>query len=273
MCSLSCNGIAFWQDRDSWGEMMYRGSKSLRIIRQTPTSRIRLFCFSYAGSGPSIFNDWKQVLPSDVDLVGVVYPGREDRSQDPLNTNLRSIASEIARDMQAFLDKPFAFFGHSMGAYVCFEVAEMLAATGAQPEHLFLSGAGAPHTPEPNRIHDLPSAQLLTRVVRMNGFPAEVLRCPELVKWALPILRADFTACENYRYFPVSPTPCPMSVFGGSNDARVTTDRLHAWKQLSGVSFSLRMFEGDHFFLREHKEALLRCLTRDLMLSVPGWNR
>jgi medium-chain acyl-[acyl-carrier-protein] hydrolase len=253
--------------------MMHRRSKSIRVIRQTPAARIRLICFSYAGSGPSIFNDWKQLLPPNIDLVGVVYPGREDRSEDPLSTDLRSIASEIARDMQAFLDKPFAFFGHSMGAYVCFEVAEMLAATGALPEHLFLSGAGAPHTPEPDLLHHLSSAQLLTRLVRMNGIPAEVLRCPELVKWLLPILRADFTACESYRYLPVAPSRCPMSVFGGSNDARVTPDRLHAWKQLSGVSFSVRMFEGDHFFLRAHKEALLSCMTRELMLSVPGWNR
>lgn len=239
-------------------------SKALRVIRETSSATMRLFCFPYAGSGPSVFNEWKALVPPTIDLIGVVYPGRESRATEPLVHDLQALTAPLAREIQYWTDKPFAFFGHSMGAYVCFELAKALAVRGVAPEHLFLSAAGAPHLPEPNRIHHLPSRDFLIEIVRLNGFPAEVLRSAELVKYALPILRADFTACENYQFKTGAPSRVPITVFGGSSDRRVDQDRLQAWKHHCGVSFSLRMFDGDHFYLRQNTRALVSCVTHSL---------
>jgi medium-chain acyl-[acyl-carrier-protein] hydrolase len=239
-------------------------SRSLRVIRQTPGARVRLFCFPYAGAGPSVFNDWKALLPEDVDLVGVVYPGRECRAGELPARDLHALVAPLAREIQPQLDLPYAFFGHSMGAYVAFELTRRLAREGLRPGHLFLSAAGAPHLPEPNRIHHLAGPDFLRQLLRLNGFPPEALRDAQLLRYALPILRADFTACETYRFEADAPAQSPMSVFGGDGDLRVDRARLEAWRQLAGVSFALRVFEGDHFYLRPQRQALLQCVRREL---------
>ena len=239
-------------------------ARSLRVIRHTPGARLRLFCFPYAGSGPSVFNDWKALLPEDIDLVGIVYPGRECRAGEAPLRDLRALVAPLARDIRGHLDVPYAFFGHSMGAYVAFELTRLLAREGQRPAHLFLSAAGAPHLPEPNRIHHLPGPDFLRQLLRLNGFPPEALRDTQLLRYALPILRADFTACETYRFEADAPAQAPMTVFGGESDVRVDRARLEAWRQLAGVSFALRVFPGDHFYLKPQRRELLQCLRREL---------
>lgn len=241
----------------------YQG-RALRVIRRVPEARLRLVCFPYAGSGPSIFNDWPAHLPESVEVVGVVYPGRECRAAEAPERDLGTLTDSLLGEMAHCDDRPVAFFGHSMGAYVGFELARRMAARGRRPQHLFLSAAGAPHLPEPAQIHHLPSREFFKALVRLNGFPAEVLRAAELVRYALPILRADFTACETYRYRADAPSPSPMTVFGGSNDIRVDRSRLEAWRQLAAVSFSLKVFDGDHFYLRERRTELLGCIRQEL---------
>ncbi|MDC8016147.1 thioesterase II family protein [Tahibacter soli] len=245
-------------------QSIHRQGRALRVIRRAPGARVRLFCFPYAGSGPSIFNDWPALMSDAVELVGVVYPGRECRAGEPLSRDLGELAQTLVDEIAERDDLPFAFFGHSMGAYVGFEVARRLAPRAQRPQHLFLSAAGAPHLPEPCRIHDLPSREFFKALVRLNGFPAEVLKETELVRYALPILRADFTACETYRFRADAPSRCPMTVFGGSHDIRVDRHRLEAWRQLASLSFSLRVFDGGHFYLRERKAELIGCMRPEL---------
>jgi medium-chain acyl-[acyl-carrier-protein] hydrolase len=241
-----------------------RSSVAMRVLRQTPGATIRLFCFPYAGAGPSIFNDWRGMLPESVDLIGVVYPGRECRAGEMPARCLSELVGDLASQLQDFDEMPCAFFGHSMGAYVSFELARRLAQDAMRPQHLFLSAAGAPHLPEPNQIHQLPGREFLRALLRLNGFPAEVLRESELVKYALPILRADFTVCETYRFNADAPSRCPMTVYGGTNDIRVDRQRLEAWRHLASVSFSMKLFEGDHFYLRERKAELLSSMRQEL---------
>jgi medium-chain acyl-[acyl-carrier-protein] hydrolase len=241
-----------------------RPARELRVIRRSPNAKVRLFCFPYAGAGPSVFNEWKSLLPESVDLVGIVYPGRECRTAEPPARTLGELIEPLRAALQPYTDIPYAFFGHSMGAYVSFELARRLSRSGNSPAHLFLSAAGAPHIAEPNLIHHLAPADFLRQLIRLNGFPREVFRDPQLLSYALPILRADFTACETYRFEADAPCQSPMTVFGGDNDTRVDRHRLEAWRQLAGVSFAIRTFDGDHFYLREHRQALLGCVVREL---------
>jgi medium-chain acyl-[acyl-carrier-protein] hydrolase len=239
-------------------------ARELRVIRRSSKAKVRLFCFPYAGAGPSVFHEWKSQLPETVDLIGVVYPGRECRTAEPLARNLGELVAPMQEAMQAFIDIPYAFFGHSMGAYVSFELARQLSRNGNPPAHLFLSAAGAPHIAEPNLIHHLPPAEFLRQLIGLNGFPREIFRDPQLLSYSLPILRADFTACETYRFEADAPCRSPMTIFGGDRDIRVDRHRLEAWRQLAGVSFAMRTFDGDHFYLREHRQALLGCIAREL---------
>jgi len=236
-----------------------------RVYRREPAAQLRLFCFPYAGAGPSVFAAWAGLLGPRVEIVGVEYPGRESRSRERLTTHLGDLVSALAACMGAWTSLPFAFFGHSMGGLLCFELARALEAGGRPvPEHVFVSAAGVPHLPETMPLHELPDVALLRALVRLNGLPPEVLRNPELLVHALPILRADLQVCERRSLEPGSPLMAPLSVYGGAGDARVGPERLSAWRSLAGAAYRERVFRGDHFYIKPQRAALLASIGGEL---------
>jgi len=165
------------------------------------------------------------------------------------------------------LDKPFAFFGHSLGALVSFELTRRLRREyGVHPVRLFVSAGRAPQIPRRGPpIHALPEEELLAELRRLNGMPGELMEHEELMEIMLPLLRADFAVYETYVYTNEPPLNCPISAFGGIQDHRVKDSDLEAWRAQTNVSFSLRMFPGDHFFLKQ--PLLLRMLSQELEQS------
>jgi len=234
--------------------------------KPNPQARLRLFCFPYAGGGVSIFRAWPDGLPADVEVCPVQFPGRGTRLMEPPFTRLPSLIQALAEALCPFLDKPFAFFGHSLGALVSFELARQLRRSYAvNPVRLFISADRAPQIPhrEPP-IHSLPEREFLVELRRLKGTPREVFEDEELMQVMLPVLRADFAAYETYGYTIETPLDCPISAFGGLQDQRVRRDDLEAWRDQTSVSFSLRMFPGDHFFLNTTQAPLLGALSQEL---------
>jgi surfactin synthase thioesterase subunit len=234
--------------------------------RPNPRAGLRLFCFPYAGGGTQIFRTWPNRLPTSVEVCLVELPGRGVRLSEPLFTRLAPLVEAIAQNLEEHLDRPFAFFGHSMGALLSFEIARYFRRHNIQqPAHLFVSGRGAPHIPsdEPP-MHDLPESEFVGELRRLNGTPVEVLEHEELMRLMLPILRADFTICETYLYEPESPLSCPITAFGGLEDESVDVDRLNAWREQSASNFSVHLFPGGHFFLHTIQPLLLQILSQGL---------
>ena len=229
-------------------------------------AHLRLFCFPYAGGGVSIFRAWSDGLPADVEVCPVQLPGRGTRLMEPPFTRLSPLIQALAEALFPLLDKPFAFFGHSLGALVSFELARQLRREYAvQPVRLFISADRAPQIPNRDPpIHNLPEGEFLVELRRLNGTPREVLEDEELRQIMLPLLRADFAVYETYGYSTEPPLNCPISAFGGSQDHRVSRSDLEAWRDQTSVSFSLRMFPGDHFFLNTTQPVLLRVLSQEL---------
>lgn len=234
--------------------------------KPNPPARLRLFCFPYAGSGASIFRTWPDGLPSDVEVCPVQFPGRGTRLMETPFTELSPLVEALAQALVPLLDKPFAFFGHSLGALVGFELARQLRRqSGVQPVHLFVSADRAPQIPHRDRpIHALPEGEFLVELRRLNGIPGKVLEEAELMQIMLPILRADFAVYETYVYTTELPLGCPISAFGGLQDHRVSRGDLEAWRGQTSASFSLRMFPGDHFFLNTAQSLLLEALSQEL---------
>lgn len=231
---------------------------------------IPLFCFPHAGGGASWFRAWSKQWPRWVSLYPVELPGRENRLHEPAFDRLAPLVAALVHDLVPYVRKPFAFYGHSMGALIAFELARALRAlTGAQPTHFFVSGCQAPNRPLKRApIHALPRAALIRELRRMRGTPADILECGELMDLMLPTLRADFALCETYVYRQDVPLSCPISAFGGSEDPLVSRDDLLAWNELTNGSFSIRLLPGGHFFVYDKQNAFLQAVVADLTLTT-----
>ena len=234
--------------------------------RPDPRARQRLFCFPYAGGSAMVFRQWSQLLPPAVEVLPAHLPGRQNRMSERARPRLSSLVEEIADAVRPLLDIPYAFFGHSMGAAVAFELARALREAGAgEPAHLFVSGRRAPHLPSTQApTYDLPDAELLEEVRRLEGTPPEVFEHPELMQLMLPLLRADFEAIETYSYTPGPPLTCPVTAFGGLRDTELSREQLEAWREHTTGRFSLRMLEGGHFFIHDARRPLLDIIAYEL---------
>ncbi|HEY0407822.1 MAG TPA: thioesterase II family protein [Pyrinomonadaceae bacterium] len=243
----------------------------LTCFRRNPGAVLSLICFPHVGSGANIFRAWPDALPAAVEVCPVQLPGREKRVLEPPFNNLSLLVETIAPALLPYLDKPVAFFGHSMGAAICFELARHLRAThNFELVHLFVSGRQAPQLREEGRrtIYDLPEAEFLEELCRLNGTPPEVLRHPELMSFMLPMLRADFELIETYRYSAGPPLDCPITALGGAQDEDVSRESLQAWRERTTADFSLHMLPGDHFFLHSASSLLLKILSQELLRDL-----
>lgn len=238
----------------------------LSFIKPVPGARLRLFCFPYAGGGAMIFRKWAEGLPSTVEIAALRLPGREGRLREEPFTTLADMLKTINEVLQPYLDKPFAFFGHSMGAVIGYEWARMLKAErGLEPVHLFVSGRRAPQFPEDDpHTYALPKPEFIEEIKRLNGTPKEVFDHPELMEMMIPLLRADFSVCQRYEYTPGPPLNCPITAYGGLSDTGVTRETLEGWREHTASTFTLRMLEGDHFFLNSSQPLLLRVISQAL---------
>lgn len=231
-----------------------------------PQARMRLICFPYAGASAQIFRSWSQLLPDWIEGHAIELPGRGRRWSEPAYTNLQELVQAIAPAIQPYLDKPFAFFGHSMGAWISFELARLLHQTySLTPEWLFISARRAPQLPTSKPpLHSLPDVLLLQELHHLSGTPTEVLENQELLNLLLPILRADFTLLETYVYRNQPPLPCPIQVYGGQQDTEVTIPDLAAWQQQTSCDFNLKLLPGGHFFLHSAQTELVYSLSLNL---------
>lgn len=233
---------------------------------QKPHARLRLFCFAYAGGSAAIFRTWSDGLPADVEVCPVQLPGRGRRLLEPPFTQLSPLVHTLAHALFPLLDKPFALFGHSLGALVSFELARQLRKQyGLHPVCLFVSAGRAPQIPHRDLpMHALPEEEFVAKLRRLNGTPTEVFEHAELMEIVLPLLRADFAVYETYVYASEPPLSCPISTFGGFQDRNVSHGDLEAWRDQTTGSFASRMFPGDHFFLSANEPLLLQVLSQEL---------
>jgi medium-chain acyl-[acyl-carrier-protein] hydrolase len=242
------------------------------ISRAEPSPRLRLFCVPHAGGGTSSFRGWARSFPPGVQLVPVQLPGRESRVEELPFVRLAPLVSALTEAVGPYVDVPFALFGHSMGALVCFELARYLRrAYGVAPVHLFVSGAPAPQLSVRHpAMHELSTPALLGELRRLGGTPDEVLNSEELMRMLVPVLRADLQIVETYSYFADAPLSCPISAFGGLGDARVTRDELAAWRVQTAGEFTQQMVPGGHFFAYDEGRRMANIVARELGRALRG---
>jgi medium-chain acyl-[acyl-carrier-protein] hydrolase len=224
-----------------------------------PKAETRLFLFPYAGGGPPAFNKWCKEFPETIEAWIAHYPGRGSRFNDSPVKEMPVLVENIQQAIRPIVDKPFAFFGHSMGGLIAFELTRSLRRLNLpHPTQLFVSACGAPHIPDPHPpIRNLPDAQFLTALQKLNGIPAELLNQPEVMQLLMPTLRADFELIETYHFTPASPFDFPIVAFGGLDDPRVSREHIEGWAIHTNSYFESKFFDGDHFFLNTARESVI----------------
>jgi len=240
----------------------------LPTLREASAARLRLYCFHHAGGGPSLYREWSADLPRDVEVVPVLLPGRGLRLREEPYTRMAPLVEGVLAAIRPTLDRPFAFFGHSMGALVAFETAHALRRAGdAGPLQVFVSGCAPPHrhaAPE-RRRHDLDEPRLIELVKHLNAGGDAILEDTAIIRRRLPLLRADLAVCETYVLGERRPLACPVTVYGALHDPIVTVDELDEWRDYTTASFLKRVFPGGHFFLMESaRDQMMRLLGREL---------
>lgn len=245
-------------------------SNWLPVFAPNPDAKIRLFCFPYAGGADHIFRGWQETLPKAIEVCPVRLPGRAQRIKEEAFTNLSQLVQAASQSLVSHLNKPFALFGHSMGALVCFELARQLRRDyGLQPSHLFVSACRSPQiTIGDLHNHNFSKDEFMAEIRRVEGVSEEAIDDNELIDLALPYLKADIAVCQTYAYSPEQPLDCPITAFGGLQDRQVSRDCLEGWREHTIRSFSLRILPGDHYFLHASRSLLLRSITADLSQHV-----
>ncbi len=213
-----------------------------------------------------MYRRWATALPAGIELAAVQLPGRESRLAERAIDRMGHLVAALATALRPHLDRPFAFFGHSLGALVAFELARRLAREGRPgPVHLFAAARRAPQvagTQPP--CHDLPEPQFRAALARMGGTPPQVLDNDELMRLLAPTLRADFALAETYRYEPGPPLDCPFTVLGGLADVNTSALQLQGWAEHTRSTFGLQMLPGGHFFIHSALARVLEVVTEAL---------
>lgn len=240
----------------------------------TAPSRLRLYCFSYAGGSAGVYLPWRAALDPTVELYAVQLPGRGMRMAEAPQRDLQSLLKLLAPVITGEACGPFTFFGHSLGALLAFELTRYLALRQLPlPVKLIVSGANAPQMRSPvEHLDEHDDDKMIERLSRYNGTPPEVLQHRELMRLLAPAIRADFALAADYVYRPSLALDIPLTVFAGRADDEISPEQVQAWQCETRGSFAQHWFEGDHFFIHSQRERVLAQLNAELspgLLSSP----
>ncbi|MEV7989474.1 alpha/beta fold hydrolase [Micromonospora sp. NPDC085948] len=222
-----------------------------------------LVCLPHAGGSATFFRPLARAVSPLLDVVGVQYPGRQERRSEPLIDNIDDLAEQLAGVLTGWADRPMTLFGHSMGATIAFEVAGKLQHERAVTvTGLIASGRRAPSTHRDDEtVHLRDDAGLLAELQALNGTHASLLADPELQQMILPVARNDYKAIEMYRYRPGAKLRCPITVLVGDSDPKVSLQEARAWAEHTDRPSDVRTFAGGHFYLTEQFAQVCAVIT------------
>jgi surfactin synthase thioesterase subunit len=237
---------------------------------------VRLLVFPHAGGSALMYQDWPVLFPPGWQVEALDAPGHGTLREQPPIADGDTLVGHFLHRLRPELDGslvPFAFFGHSMGALVAYELTRRLVAGGGPaPVWLGLSACGAPRADAPPvrpRAHELSDEELRRRLARLGGTPPKVLQHTGLWRYFAPVIRADLRLVETWRPAPADrPLPVAVSVFGGARDAAVGPDALEGWAERCGRLPAVHLFPGGHFYFRDDPNAVADAVVTDVTAAL-----
>jgi surfactin synthase thioesterase subunit/aryl carrier-like protein len=234
-----------------------------------PNARLNLFCFHPIGGNASLYREWSEGLPSDIAVLPVQFPGREARFKEPPVTQFNPLIETLAEVLLHKLDKPFAFYGHSFGVLISFELAHFLRHKYAlSPQHLFLGGLYPPENFVSQPIWSAPPEQILNYYLsEISEIPQSVREDETVFKELMLTFKADIQLALDYHYSSKEKLTCPLSVFGGIDDPIASEQEILQWRNYTFSAFKWQMFPGKHLFLRDSQKLLLEAIAQELRIG------
>jgi len=237
------------------------------FIQNHSEAKFRLICLPHSGGVASLYQHLNTYLPAQIELCSVQLPGRETRYGENFVLSIDTLTDQLSEACQELIDRPFALFGHSLGALIGFELLKKLRTHSLSPHMFFISACNPPHKLVGlSTIHQLSDEDFMKKVRSWgDAIPKKVLENPELMNIILPRLRADFTLFETYPYKEEPALTCPFTLFGGTEDPIVTPSNLQEWAQHTTCKPSLRIFSGDHFYHQQFTKELCDAISKTLL--------
>ncbi|WNZ54121.1 alpha/beta fold hydrolase [Microbulbifer sp. MKSA007] len=240
----------------------------LQIPRPQPKAAIRLLCLPHAGGTASLYRPWAKLLPDSIELVLVCLPGREQRCNETMPTNMQTLIALLCRAIKPVIDKPWAVFGHSMGATVAHELALSLYREKlCGPEHIFVSAREAPQFQKIGNVHQLSDESLCQQLIELGGTSPELLEIPELRALLLPAIRQDYRLIETSKMSSDQLLDCPITAMLGRDDPELSTDEARGWQQWTNGEFQLKEYAGNHFYLSDCPDLVVGHIVQKLRLA------
>jgi surfactin synthase thioesterase subunit len=242
----------------------------------TRMSAHTLVCFPHAGGSASSYFPFAAELGGRLEVLAVQYPGRQDRREEEPIDSIPVLADRVFAALCPWLeDDTVAFFGHSMGAIVAYEVARRAEReAGVSPTALIVSGRRAPTCHRQENVHKQDDDGIIAEVRRLSGTDAKLLAYSEMRRMILPALRGDYRAIETYVYEPGPPLTCPIIAFVGKDDPQASIHEVCAWAEHTKAGFGYRVFGGGHFYLTARpKETIAHIVEVLTIFGHPGRGR
>ena len=262
--SLACDAL-------NWLILMETGARTLNEAGDWLVSSLhdsaaprRVICFPYAGGGSAVFKDWQAALGAGVEVLAVAPPGRDHRHRAPAVATMDELMAALVPHLMSLRPKPTVYFGHSLGGLVAYEAARRVLSLGDHSVNkLVVSATQIPGAPSIMRgsIADMTDDHFLSEIIALGGTPEEVVDEPELLRFFLPQLRADFELYERYRPAHVAPLRIPIVGLAGTDDQLARPEQVAQWANLTVTAFRNGVIPGGHFFLHSSPAAVLDFLA------------
>lgn len=226
---------------------------------------IDLFLLPFAGGSKYSYNALKRHLPAHINFCSLEFPGRGSRLKEPLVYRMEQLVDDLTGSIGGS-ERPYALFGHSMGAIVGYLILHRkLRSKAMMPVCFIASGNDGPsHCPHKERIHQVPEGEFAEAMKAYGGLPPGLLEDDSLMRFFQPILRADFEVYETYVHQIRPKLPCAITVLCGVQDNTCSKEGLASWQDESEQRINRIELAGDHFFIYKQPERISFIISEEL---------
>lgn len=229
-------------------------------------SRIPVFCFSHAGGMSFAYRNFISAGQTEgVEYIPIDTSGHGKRMGEKLYFLFDEIVEDLYSKVCAKLrdQQQFMLMGHSMGAWIAFEITKRFQAEGISPMLLILS-SNVPAKYYDDRVSiEVGDEVIKQQLVERNHELKQFFEDEMLLETFYPIIKADYIAIDDYLNKEDEGMKVSCNVLGIISDGdRFDEGTMSKWKEYVDGVYLQKIIRGDHFaFYKEHE--YVRLLTEN----------